>query len=101
MVVREDGRCIGRGYREPTSSSRNRGWSSTIRSRFFRSSVEAMREAVVQSGMQPAALGITNQRETLVLWDRTTPGPSARPSSGRTGAPRRDAASCATPGPSR
>jgi hypothetical protein len=35
-----------------------------------------------------AAIGITNQRETTVLWDRATGQPSPTPSSGRTGARR-------------
>ena len=35
-----------------------------------------------------AAIGITNQRETTVVWDRDTGDPSITPSSGRIGAPR-------------
>ena len=40
-------------------------------------------------------IGITNQRETTVLWDRATGRPSPTPSSGRTGARRRCATRCA------
>jgi glycerol kinase len=34
-----------------------------------------------------AAIGITNQRETTLLWDRATGSRSTTPSSGRTAAP--------------
>jgi len=37
-----------------------------------------MREAVADSGERPVGLGITNQRETVVLWDRRTLAPVAR-----------------------
>jgi hypothetical protein len=43
---------------------------------------------LAQAEAPVAALGITNQRETTVVWDRSTAGPSRRPSSGRTGARR-------------
>src|SRR4029078_8830737 len=39
-------------------------------------SLEAMREALASSGERPAGIGITNQRETVVLWDRRTLAPS-------------------------
>jgi glycerol kinase len=34
-----------------------------------------MREALAASGERPAGIGITNQRETVVLWDRRTLAP--------------------------
>ncbi|GAC1478506.1 MAG: glycerol kinase GlpK [Gemmatimonadaceae bacterium] len=40
-------------------------------------SVEAAREAMAGAGSAPVALGITNQRETVVLWDRATGAPVA------------------------
>ena len=40
-----------------------------------------------------AGIGITNQRETTLLWDRATGSRSATPSSGRTGARRKSASS--------
>ena len=41
----------------------------------FRVSVDAMREALSASQEKPIALGITNQRETVLLWDRRTLAP--------------------------
>jgi glycerol kinase len=78
LVVREDGRIIGRGYREFTQFFPQPGWVEHDPLEILRVSLEAMREAVAQSGTQPVALGITNQRETVVLWDRRSLEPVAR-----------------------
>jgi glycerol kinase len=43
----------------------------------LRVSIAAMREALAASRERPAGLGITNQRETVVLWDRRTLAPVA------------------------
>ena len=78
LVVREDGHVIGRGYREFTQFFPEPGWVEHDPNELLRVSVEAMREAVAQSGTRPTALGITNQRETIVLWDRRSLEPVAR-----------------------
>ena len=55
-----------------------RAGSSTTRSRSGRTQVAAAREAVEASGVAPgkiAAIGIANQRETAVFWDRKTGEP--------------------------
>src|SRR5437773_5260412 len=46
-------------------------------------------QALAQAALTPAdiaAIGITNQRETTVVWDQKRGNRSATPSSGRTGA---------------
>ena len=46
----------------------------------WRRTQEVIAEAMAQRGLQPrdlAAIGITNQRETTVLWDRQTGRPVA------------------------
>ena len=63
---------LGRGYREFTQHFPQPGWVEHDPEEIFRVSVEAMREAVAGSGERPVGLGITNQRETVVLWDRRT-----------------------------
>ena len=78
LVVREDGHVIGRGYREFTQFFPEPGWVEHDPLELLRVSVEAMREAVAQAGTRPTALGITNQRETVVLWDRRSLEPVAR-----------------------
>ena len=48
------------------------------------------RHAVGAAYRRSPALGITNQRETAVIWDRADLAAPARPSSGRTGGPASD-----------
>jgi glycerol kinase len=78
LVVREDGVILGRGYRELTQHFPQPGWVEHDPDEIFRVSVEAMREAVAAAGERPAGLGITNQRETVVLWERGTLIPAGR-----------------------
>jgi glycerol kinase len=78
LVIRRDGSVAGRGYREFTQHFPQPGWVEHDAEEIFRVSVEAMREAVAGSGERPVGLGITNQRETVVLWDRRTLDPVAR-----------------------
>jgi glycerol kinase len=77
LVVHQDGTVLGRGYREFTQHFPRPGWVEHDPEEIFRVSVEAMRQALAQAGEQPVGLGITNQRETVVLWDRHTLEPVA------------------------
>jgi glycerol kinase len=70
LVVRDDGAVIGRGYREFTQHFPQPGWVEHDPEEIFRVSLEAMRDAVAAAGEKPVGLGITNQRETVVLWER-------------------------------
>ena len=78
LVIGQDGTVLGRGYREFTQHFPQPGWVEHDPEEIFRVSVEAMREAVAASGERPVGLGIANQRETVVLWDRRTLAPVAR-----------------------
>jgi glycerol kinase len=75
LMVEQDGTILGRGYREFTQYFPQPGWVEHDPEEIFRVSVEAMREALAMAGERPAALGITNQRETVVLWERRTLAP--------------------------
>jgi glycerol kinase len=78
LVIHQDGRVLGRGYREFTQYFPQPGWVEHDPEEIFRVSIEAMREALGSAaGERPAGLGITNQRETVVLWDRRTLRPVA------------------------
>ena len=77
LVVHQDGRILGRGYREFTQYFPEPGWVEHDPEEIFRVSLEAMREAVAAAGERPLGLGITNQRETVVLWDRRSLAPAA------------------------
>jgi glycerol kinase len=77
LVVHQDGTILGRGYREFTQHYPRPGWVEHDPEEILRVSIEAMRDALTASRERPAGLGITNQRETVVLWDRRTLAPAA------------------------
>jgi glycerol kinase len=77
LVIHQDGSVLGRGYREFTQHFPQPGWVEHDPDEIFRVSLEAIAEALASAGERPAGLGITNQRETVVLWDRRTLAPVA------------------------
>ena len=78
LVIAADGRIAGRGYREIAQHYPRPGWVEHDPLDILERTLEAAREAVAQAGVTPAAIGITNQRETVVLWDRATGAPVHR-----------------------
>ena len=78
LVIAEDGRVVGRGYREITQHFPQPGWVEHDAEEIFARTLEAAREALAMAKVTPDALGITNQRETIVLWDRKTGKPVDR-----------------------
>jgi glycerol kinase len=81
LVISADGRIRGRGYREITQYFPEPGWVEHDAEEIFMRTVEAAREAIAQSaadGIVPEAIGITNQRETVLLWDRASSVPIGR-----------------------
>ncbi|WP_337169533.1 glycerol kinase GlpK [Gemmatimonas aurantiaca] len=76
LVIAHDGRVIGRAYREITQHYPAPGWvehdAHEILERTLDAAREAMADARQATGLVPAAIGITNQRETIVLWERST-----------------------------
>jgi glycerol kinase len=101
LVISADGRIRGRGYREITQHYPEPGWVEHDADEIFARTVDAAREALAQSkaeGIVPEALGITNQRETVLLWDRATGVPIGRAIVWQD---RRTAARCAALAPQR
>ena len=78
LVVAADGRVLGRGYREFTQHFPAPGEVEHDAEEILRVTIEAGREAMRQSGVVPAAIGITNQRETVCVWDRHSGRPLHR-----------------------
>jgi glycerol kinase len=78
LVVHQDGRVLGRGYREFTQHFPEPGWVEHDAEEIFRVTLEAAHEAIAHARELPVGLGLTNQRETVVLWDRATLRPVAR-----------------------
>jgi glycerol kinase len=78
LVVDESLRPVGRGYREITQHFPRPGWVEHDPEELWTSVEEAAREALAAAGAAPGdleALGITNQRETAIVWERRTGRP--------------------------
>ncbi len=69
---------LGRGYREFPQHFPQPGWVEHDPEEIWRSALDAAREAVHAAGETPQAIGITNQRETVVAWERATGKPVHR-----------------------
>jgi glycerol kinase len=78
LMVRDDGSIAGRAYREVQQFFPRPGWVEHDADQIFEAVVSASREAIEKSGAKPTALGITNQRETAVAWNRATGKPLQR-----------------------
>ena len=78
LMVSSEGKIVGRGYREITQHFPQPGWVEHDAAEIFERTLESAREAIAISGAQPDSVGITNQRETVVVWDRESGEPLAR-----------------------
>ena len=72
LVVGADGRLLGRGYREIPQFFPAPGEVEHDLEEILQATVAAAREALAQAHVVPAALGVTNQRETVCVWERDT-----------------------------
>jgi glycerol kinase len=75
-----DGEVRGKGYREITQHYPQPGWVEHNAVEIWSAVQRTAKEALSAAGVTPAdvrAVGITNQRETLVVWDRRTLEPLA------------------------
>ena len=78
LVIAADGRIAGRGYQEITQHYPQPGWVEHDAEEILERTLQAARDAIAASGSRPDVIGITNQRETVVLWHRDTGKPLAR-----------------------
>jgi glycerol kinase len=70
LVVDEDARVVARGYEEFPQHFPRPGWVEHEPEEIWQATLSAARQAL--AGQEVTAVGITNQRETAVLWDRRT-----------------------------
>ena len=78
IIFDVDSKIVGVAQKEFTQHFPQPGWVEHDAEEIWSSMHEVMREALEQSGLVAsdiAAIGITNQRETTVVWDRTTGRP--------------------------
>jgi glycerol kinase len=81
LVIDRDGQLRGRGYREITQHFPRPGWVEHDAEEIWATVREVSREASADAGTDLDSLdgiGITNQRETVVVWDRETGEPVHR-----------------------
>lgn len=78
LVLGADGRVAGRGYQEITQHYPSPGWVEHDADEILERTLLAARDAVTAAGVRPDVIGITNQRETVVVWHRDTGKPLAR-----------------------
>ena len=78
LVVHHDGSVLGRGYRELPQHFPRPGWVEHEPRDIIAVTIAAARDALAAAGERPVGIGITNQRETVLLWDRRTLQPVGR-----------------------
>jgi glycerol kinase len=81
VAVGMDGVVRGKGYEEITQHFPQPGWVEHDANEIWSAVQESARQALAAAGAGPrdvTAIGITNQRETLVMWDRHTLEPLTR-----------------------
>ncbi len=80
IVIDREGRVLGAAAQDFPQHFPQPGYVEHDPYDILNSQMRAAREAIVAAGLVPsdiAAVGITNQRETTILWDRTTGKPVA------------------------
>ncbi len=78
LLVSREGNVLGRGYREFPQYYPQPGWVEHEPEEIFSATVQAAKEAMDGAEDVPQAIGITNQRETVVVWERETGKPLHR-----------------------
>jgi glycerol kinase len=77
FALADDGAVLGYAYREFTQHFPQPGWVEHDPEEIWTTTVAVCGELLATHG-RPAAVGITNQRETVVAWSRSTGQPLAR-----------------------
>jgi glycerol kinase len=72
LVVSTSGAILSRGYQEFNQHFPKSGWVEHDPEEIWQATLKATQKALEGSTEAPKAIGITNQRETVVLWDKQT-----------------------------
>ena len=78
LMIGNEGQIAGRACREIPQYFPQPGWVEHDATEILDCVRQAAREAIRHAGTPPVALGITNQRETAVIWERATGRPVHR-----------------------
>ena len=77
VILNAQGGVVARGYAELPQHFPRPGWVEHDGDEIWETTLRAVRQALAQDEGRgtPAAIGITNQRETTLVWDRATSRP--------------------------
>ena len=70
LVVSGTGEIVARGYTEFEQHFPAPGWVEHDPEQIWAAALSSCKQALAASPVSPIAIGITNQRETAVVWDR-------------------------------
>ena len=72
LIVSDKGEILARGYQEFQQHFPKPGWVEHDPEQIWQATLSACNSALAATSTKPTAIGITNQRETAVIWDRET-----------------------------
>jgi glycerol kinase len=72
LMVSDSGEILSRGYQEFPQHFPNPGWVEHEPEEIWQATLSATKQCLAQCDQTPIAIGITNQRETAVVWDRNS-----------------------------
>lgn len=79
LLVSPEGRIEAKGYQEFAQHFPQAGWVEHAPEEIWQATLEAVRAVLKKTDPEKiSGIGITNQRETIVLWDRETLGSPRR-----------------------
>lgn len=81
MIFQADGRIVSSAQQEFTQYFPHPGFVEHDAEEIYQCQLHVAKKALAQSGLSPRSIqgiGITNQRETTVIWDRSTGRPIGR-----------------------
>ena len=86
-ITRTDGKVVAQSQFEHAQHMPQKGWVEHDPMEIWRNTRRALSEALADEDISEQdidALGLTNQRETAVIWEKKTASRSTTPSCGRT-----------------
>jgi len=72
LIISGSGEILSRGYTEFEQHFPQPGWVEHDPEQIWRATLSSVKSAVQGHSEKPTCIGITNQRETAVIWDRET-----------------------------
>lgn len=78
LIVNAEGDIIGRGSHDFEQFFLSPGWVEHDLDLIWSAVENSVRNAIAEAGVSPQAIGITNQRETIALWNRDDLSPARK-----------------------